>query len=126
MKIACNIHRAFRGEIGPKALALELLRRGRASLRRQHERAHLDHSKNQAARLSSQFDRLTLTDLLAHFKQRTQPQFFNGPSAPGSLAKLQRELFPAETTTLIRSAERIVANHSWPLFGFGEKHFGAE
>ena len=51
MKIARKIHRAFRGDVGPKALALELLRRSRVSLTRNRERARLQSSENEAAHL---------------------------------------------------------------------------
>jgi hypothetical protein len=37
---------------------------------------------------------------------------------------LQRQIFPDETGSLLKEAERIASEHCWPLLGFGEKCFG--
>jgi hypothetical protein len=126
MKIARKIHRAFRGDVGPKALALELLRRSRVSLTRNRERARLQSSENEAAHLLPVFARMSSKELLAHFRNREQPYFFPGFSDGQSVANAQRSIFPSQTVDLVGAAERIIANHSWRLLGFDEKCFGAE
>src|SRR5260370_8210790 len=126
MKIAGKIHRAFRGAIGPKVLALELLRRSRASFIRHRERAGLEHSRTESARLRPQFARMSSKELLAHFQGREQPQFFPGFSDTRSVVIMQLKIFPSQSPDLIISPHRIVCHHSWPLLGFGEKSFGAE
>jgi len=89
MKIARKIHRAFRGDVGPKALALELLRRSRVSLTRNRERARLQSSENEAAHLLPLFARMSSKELLAHFRNREQPYFFPGFSDCDSVANAQ-------------------------------------
>lgn len=119
----------LRGEVSPRTVAHETLRRTNASLERRRERAELSQLDRQPARLRDEFARLSAAELLAHFRSRHLlkgvPQFFPGFAADArETAALQRRLFPDETTRLISQANRIADGHCWPLLGFGEKCFG--
>ena len=123
-----KIKRALRGEVDARTLALEALRRARASLRQRRERAMLDQLDEHRARLCPEYACLSPTELLEHFRRRTVPQFLPGLDASNikETARLQRELFPVETDELLSAAARITTNHRWPLLGYGEKDYGAE
>lgn len=123
-----KIRRALRGEVDARTIALETLRRGTASLRRRRERAELDRLNKSSARLTPQFARLSPSELLAHFRRRTAPKFFPGLDASNTdaTARLQRELFPEETNTLLSLAATMAEEHRWQLLGYGEKEFGRE
>lgn len=123
-----KIRRALRGEVDPRTVALETLRRGTLRLRRKRERAQLDQLNKSPARLSPQFARLSPTALLAHFRRRDAPVFFPGLDARSldATVRLQRELFPEETVELLSLASRMMGEHRWRLLGYGEKGFGRE
>jgi hypothetical protein len=126
MSIVRKIKRAVRGEAAPKPVALEVVRRSRAAIRRWRDRATVEQRARHGARLQPQFAQLDSAKLLEHFQRRKEPHFLPGWSAPLSvLATLQRTLLPVETTELLAGAERIVSDHCWPLLGLGEKCFGA-
>jgi hypothetical protein len=124
MSIVNKIGRALRGEATPKTVALESLRRGYSLLQRRRDRASVERWVDQPARLNAQFERMEPAELLEHFRNRSQPRFLPGFSELDVIAQLQQKLFPAETTELIKNAERIVNDHTWPLLGLGEKGFG--
>jgi len=86
----------------------------------------LDELDVQPAQLRHEFLGLSQTDLLKHFRSRSQPSFFPGFELAESAAYRQRDLFPDETGRLIESARRMVEAHRWPLLGFGEQEFGAQ
>lgn len=106
--------------------ARETWRRIRAALEQRRERAGLGQLDRQPARLSSEFSRLSASELLAHFRSRSSPEFFPGFAAGArETSAVQQELFPNESTELINQAKRIANEHCWELLGFGEKCFGA-
>src|SRR5262249_49354167 len=70
--------------------------------------------------------RMSAAELLTHFRKRESPKFFPGFVDVANTARLQRDVFPAETRQLLVQAERIAKDHCWPLLGFGEKCFGEE
>jgi uncharacterized heparinase superfamily protein len=121
-----KLRRALRGEVDARTIALEAWRRGRAARERRSERASLNHLAESPARLRAEFARLSPTELLEHFRNRTTPQFLPGCDALRSqaTANLQRSLFPFETAQLLERAARITDEHCWTVLGFGEKHFG--
>jgi Heparinase II/III N-terminus/Heparinase II/III-like protein len=123
-----KIRRAMRGEVDARAIALETLRRGRVSLRRRRERAVLYQLDRLPARLNPQYARLSPAELLEHFRRRATPRLLPGLDASNSeaTARLQRELFPAETDELLEVARSICSDHRWRLLGYGDKHFGGE
>jgi hypothetical protein len=119
-----RIRRALRGEVDAVTLAREALRRGRAAIRRDRERAHLELLDKTPARLLPRFKSMKAAELLEHFRTRTDPAFlpgFNQAAGDDEVATL----FHEETKRLIREAARITDEHSWPLMGFGERRFGA-
>jgi hypothetical protein len=84
----------------------------------------LDQLGSQPAQLRPEFESLSSSDLLNHFRERGTPSFLPGFEVACSTAALQRDLFPDETKRLIESASVITKHHRWPLLGFGEKDFG--
>lgn len=119
MTLLRKFKRAVRGEVKPKTIFLESIRRAQSSRQSRHERSNLDRLNNEPPRL-----KVPSSDLLLHFQSRIAPHFFSGFSQESRLLHL--ELFPSQTEELISAAERIVYDHSWPLLGFGVKNFGAE
>ena len=119
MTLLRKFKRAVRGEVKPKTIFLESIRRAQSSRQSRHEHSNLE-------RLNTELPKLTLhtSDLLLHFKNRVAPHFFPGTSHESR--RLHLELFPRETEELLSMAERIVQDHSWPLLGFGPKNFGLE
>jgi hypothetical protein len=121
MGIVRKIKRAVRGEVKPKTIVLEAWRRTLVSRQARHERNNLDRLNSEAPKL-----RLAKTDdLLTHFRSRTEPHFLAGFST-GSVATLQRDLFPLETEALLNTAQEILDAHSWNFLGFGLRSFGDE
>lgn len=129
-----KIKRMLRGEVDARTAAREVMRRLRRALAQRGERAQLKEMNRKPARLHPDFARISSAELLAHFRSRNlaplvkaSPEFFPGfaVSATGT-ADLQCQLFPDETSRLLRQASRIANEHCWPLLGFGEKCFGVE
>lgn len=106
------------------AAVREGFRRGRSRVNRRRERAMLSELASQPARLRSEFQSLSPSDLLKHFRERGTPRVFLGFEALDLAADRQRELFPDETQRLIEAALLMTTEHRWPLLGFGEKSFG--
>lgn len=112
------------GRITLARATFEAFRRGRASVKTRRERAMLDQLGSQPAQLRPEFESLSSSDLLNHFRERGTPSFLPGFEVACSTAALQRDLFPDETKRLIESASVITKHHRWSLLGFGEKNFG--
>lgn len=128
MSLVRKLKRALRGEVDARTVALEVLRRSRVSLQQRRERTTLDKLSEQPVRLHQKFSRLSATELLAHFRQRSQPKFLPGFNADNweATASLQPTLFPFETQQLLERATRIADEHRWTVLGYGEKSFGRE
>jgi len=116
----------LRGEVSARVAALEAARRVRVANDRRRERAELAALDQQPARLREEFGRIRAADLLAHFRARVKPRFLPGFHDLARTGDLQQTLFPEQTEQLLKSARRIVDDHSWPLLGFGEKCFGKD
>jgi hypothetical protein len=112
------------GRISFAGATREAFRRGRAAVSRRRERGMLDELAAQPARLRPEYQRLSSSDLLTHFRKRSTPAFFLGFETSAFTASRQLNLFPEETERLIESAWLITNEHRWPLLGFGEKEFG--
>jgi hypothetical protein len=74
MTLLKKLQRALRGEVRLTTAAREALRRSRVATLTRHERASLD--QDQPLSLAPAFARLSNTDLLNHFQQKTPIQFF--------------------------------------------------
>jgi len=120
--LATGFRSVLRGEISPRRATRELLRRGRVVAARRRERRMLHELASQDVRLLPQFQTLSSTELLKHFRQRNTPAFLPGFEEQAS-ATLQPKLFPHETRLLLDEARSILERHRWPLLGFGEKNF---
>ena len=124
-----KIKDAFRGKVSLPAAVLEIGRRGRAGLKGRYERLTRSFEKNSSgsAYLRAEFASMSSAELLAHFRTRTTPKFFDGfQLVPQALTDLHTECFPGEKERVIKNARRIVDEHRWPLLGYGELTFGAE
>jgi Heparinase II/III N-terminus/Heparinase II/III-like protein len=126
MKIVSTAKRMLRGEVSVQTAALEAMRRLRVLRTRWRERAQFNELDRQPARLGEEFATVRAADLLAHFRSRVRPKFFPGFDNPAATARLQQEIFPAETKLLLDQAQRIADDHCWNLLGFGEKCLGKE
>jgi len=111
MPVLNKLKRALRGEVKLTTAAREACRRGFVSLHQRTERARLNN--DEPLSLTRAYARLNADELLAHFQGIREAKLFSG-------------LIPSETAELIRAAERIVNDHSWPLLGLGEQFFGKE
>lgn len=142
LSITRKIKRALRGEVSARAASLEAGRRVGVALRRRRERAMLgkladDHVARaparaaRAARLAPDFERLSGAELLAHFRTRETPRFFEGfdEAARESVASLTdasvSALAEEDVAALVEEAREVLA-HRWPLLGYGTLEFGAE
>lgn len=121
-----RIRRALRGEVDALTLAREALRRSRAAIRRDRERAGLDMLDRTPARLAPAFRSLGGEALLEHFRHRTEPRFLPGFNPSESSTDYLYGRFGEETRRLIRDAAAVVDEHRWPLLGFGERRFRDE
>ena len=108
MAVLKKIKRAVRGEVNFRTVALEAIRRSRASLNERKERAEIDH--DEPLTLSDAYAHMSDEELLAHFRGAREVRFLDG--------------LPTADATEITAADRIVNDHAWPLLGFGEKCFG--
>src|SRR2546421_2049591 len=121
-----KLRRALRGEVDARTLALEAWRRSRVQREHRRERAMLETLTQRPARLRQEFERMSSSELLDHFRNRTTHTFLPGSDALSQTASLQRHLFPFETAQLLERATHITDKHCWPLLGYGEKCFGRE
>src|SRR5690349_5999703 len=97
MKIVSTTKRMLRGEVSVHTAALEAMRRLRVLRTRWRERAQFNELDRQPARLGEEFATVRAADLLAHFRSRVRPKFFPGFDNPAATARVQQEIFPAET-----------------------------
>lgn len=118
------IKRMLRGEVSAGTAAFEALRRVNLRLQHRRERQQLQQLNHQPARLMPEFARFSRTELLAHFRSRKSPTFFDGFENPVAAARLQSAIFPEETKFLLAEGARIAREHCWSLLGFDEKCFG--
>ena len=114
----------LRGQMSVRQAALELARRVRVAGDHRRERKILDELASKPPGLRPEFQRLTASELLRHFRQRKRPSFLGGfEAAQESTVTWQERLFPEQAAQLTKLAHRIV-QHRWCLLGFGEIDFG--
>jgi hypothetical protein len=114
----------IRGRINFGSATREAFRRGRAAVRSRRERATLAQLATAPVQLLAEFQNLSPSELLDHFRNRTAPSFLPGFEQPQPTATAQQALFPDDTAKLISAAWAIAREHRWPLLGFGDKSFG--
>jgi len=114
------------GRINFGSATREAFRRGRAAVRSRRERATLAQLATAPVQLRAEFQGLSPSELLDHFRNRAAPSFLPGFEQPQSTATAQQALFPDDTEKLIKAAWSITREHRWPLLGFGDKSFGDE
>lgn len=121
-----RLRRALRGEVDAVTVAREVIRRSRARIARDRERARLELLDKAPAPLLPSFSSMEGKALLEHFRHRAQPSFLPGFNAAFNKPDEALELLREETKQLIKDAASITDEHAWPLLGFGEKRFGKE
>ena len=92
------------------------------ALRQHRERSLLSDRNGRVpllpAWLTPGFAKLNSSQLLAYFRERQNPRFFNGfYLSSESLGEFQRECFANETDQLLKIAEGILAHSSYHEFG---------
>ena len=102
--VTSGVQSVLRGRISFVKATREAFRRGRAAVQSRRERTKLDDLASQPARLLPEFQSLSSSQLLKHFRERSTPSFLPGFEAADATASLQRDLFPSETEQLIESA----------------------
>lgn len=110
MSLLKKFKRAVRGDVKLTTVALEVVRRGFNSLNERRERSGA--FDNAPLALTRTFARMNADELLVHFRGPRQVRFF--------------DWFAFATDDPLALADRIVADHCWPLLGFGERCFGKE
>lgn len=121
-KLSTGLGSIIRGELNPLQAMLEVGRRGKAVFNQRCERASFHKLNLSAPGLHPDFQSLSSSEILTHFRKRASPLFFPGFQSANTTASLQRELFPDATERLIRDADAII-EHRWPLLGLGEIDF---
>lgn len=122
--VAKGVRGVLGGNIGFAQAMLEGFRRGRATSARRRERALLTELASQPARLLPEFQKLSSSDLLKHFRGRDTPRFLPGLEGREAIAAETRNVFPDDTRQVIEAAWQIRRDQRWPLLGFGLKNFG--
>ena len=125
MAVLGKIKRAVRGDVKFTTLLCEAVRRSVNVVVERKERAIVTGNRSQPAVLCKRFAQMSPDELLRYYRGEREPKFLTGFHHRVN-AKLYRELFPDEAEELIAAADRIVAEHCWPLMGFGEKCFRGE
>ena len=123
MSIFRKLTRAMRGDVSLRTAFLEGARRSYVAARRKRERERLKRATSETAKLTSKFQQLSAPALLSHFQQRTQPQFFVGFDLPLQDSDSSPHAFKNDDQGLVKSAERITNEGSWPLFGNAHHKF---
>ena len=118
-----RVRRALRGNVTPRAAALEAARRARHALAARRERARLapPSADPPPARLGREFAGLSPSELLTHFRTRRAPRFFAGFERADHSASRAEAL-----ARLVWRAREIASARRWPLLGYGTFEFGAE
>ena len=124
MSVIRKLKRAVRGEVKPKTVALEVLRRSRVSLSSWRELSSINQVAGRGPRLQGQFAEMDRGKLLSHFRSRDEPRFF--PGFTPSTGKVQSRIFPKETAELVSEANLIIDQHCYSLLGYGQICFGEE
>lgn len=126
MSIVRKIKRALRGEVDAKTASLEVLRRTKAAMAQRRERAGLQQGQRHQTHLNSSYAEMPASELLNHFRSRSDPKFLPGFNGSPEISDHQRKLFPNETAKLIALSNSVVSDHAWSIMGLGRKQFGAE
>ncbi len=112
------------GNIGFAQAMREGFRRGRVTAARRRERARLAELASQPARLLPEFQKLSSSDLLKHFRVREAPKFLPGFQMSDAAAAETRKSFPDDAREVIAAASLIINERRWPLLSFRLKEFG--
>ncbi|HZE64419.1 MAG TPA: alginate lyase family protein [Pyrinomonadaceae bacterium] len=122
--VAKGIRAVLGGNISFTQAMREGFRRGRATAAGRRERALLADLAAQPARLLPEFQKLSSSDLLKHFRARDTPSFLPGFEISPAIGAETRNVFPDDTRQPIEAAWQITKDKRRPLMGFGLKNFG--
>ena len=111
MAVLKKIKRAIRGDVKLTTLALEALRRSRASLRQRKERAGA--FDNEPLALRRPYSRMSDDELLAYFRGQREAKFFDLPvTATDEIIISANRILDAEEIAWTRDP---LSNYAWPL-----------
>lgn len=113
----------LQGRLSLPQATLEVVRRVRQRVEQHRERRMLDELSARHASLRSEFQQLTPSELITHFRNRYRPSFLKGFATGRGIRNSLQKYFPEQTAQLITSAQDIL-QHRWCLLGFGEIDFG--
>jgi hypothetical protein len=122
--VAKGVRGVLDGDISFAQGIREGFRRGLAAAARRRERAALAELASQPTRLLPEFQKLSSSELLKHFRSRATPSFLPGFEMSDAVVAKLRNIFPDDARRVIEAAWRITKNQCWPLLGFGLKDFG--
>jgi hypothetical protein len=122
--IAKGVSSLMSGRIGFAQAMREGFRRGLAVAARRRERAALAELASQPAHLLPEFQKLSSSELLEHFRTRARPRFLPGFEMADVVAAETQSIFPKDRHQVIEAARQIAREQSWALLGFGLKNFG--
>lgn len=122
--IAKGVRGVLGGDLSFAQGIREGFRRGWARAARRRERAALAELASQPARLLPEFQKLSSSKLLKHFRSRATPSFLPGFEMADAVAAKSRNVFPDDARRVTEAAWQITNEHRWPLLGFGAKAFG--
>ena len=125
MAVLKKIKRAVRGEVNFRTVALEAIRRSRASLQERKERAEIQH--DEPLTLTDTYARMSSDELLAHFRGDREASFLT--LYPRPMPRKSRRQIGSLTLTrglylvLVRSVSAAdiqwtrdpLSNYVWPL-----------
>ena len=110
MAVLKKIKRAVRGEVNFRTVALEAIRRSRASLNERKERAEIDNDEPLA--LSNAYAHMSSDELLAYFRGDREAKFFDGLPAPDATEIAAADGYVDRSIQWTRDP---VSNYVWPL-----------
>jgi len=115
----------LRGDISVNTAAREYMRRLQTAKALERERRTVDDLARTPAQLVPEYQQLSASDLLEHFRSANRAKFFAGFEHSSASANLVQTTFRPQADEIVESAKRLI-DHRWPLLGFGEKDFGRE
>lgn len=144
-EITRKLRKALRGRVGAGALVREALRRTSVRASQQRERRLIslikkqDDGKQCVPELTRAWRDRSAAELLAHFRTRRAPRFPTGlcvaqddesdtdnasDKRDAKMRELLRTAYAEDCQELTERAEKIVCEHEWRVFGYGEIKFG--
>ncbi len=113
-----KLKKGLRGDVKVHDLALEVLRRSRATWNHRIERQIIDRLNEAPALLSTHFRNLPKPELLSHFRFRNSPVFYPGFEEIRKANNTSSSDLFTDFADIAAEAIRIASTHRWPLLGY--------